>query len=626
MAIQVLSEIVAAQIAAGEVVERPASVVKELLENALDAGATDITVEIEEGGQKLIRISDNGHGIPSDEVELAFKRHATSKIQTIEDLNHIQTLGFRGEALHSIASVSRLTLTTCHAEEPMGTRISIEGGKTIEHRAVGAPRGTVITIEDLFFNTPARLKFQKTATTERRHVTNMVTNYAVAYPHVRFALRHGGREILRTFGTGDLGEVLARVLGAETMRSMLEVVPQPPSRPDLPPIDVEGYASAPSENRANRSHITLFVNGRAIQDSSLSYAVTQAYHTLLPKGRYPVAVLLVTMPPEEVDVNVHPTKAEVRFRRSDAVFSAIQRAVRSAVVAHAPAPMVGDRTFRHETLSREPASDHPAGWQSRRDALIRPRQSELDLDIESPGGYSSQRENPSAPGPTSHAAISRQATTDNAADNEDLSHIPDGAGRPSQPRTLPMLRVIGQIGAAYIIAEGPAGLYLVDQHAAHERILFEQFMAEAATLDTMSQHTLTPVTIELSMEAVALIEEHQENLSRLGFVLEPFGGQTVRVRAVPAILAGGDPEDAVKIVLEDLEVGARAGQKTLEDQIALRVCKRAAVKAGQVLSMSEMQSIIRQLERSHSPHTCPHGRPTLIHISADQLAREFGRT
>lgn len=619
MGIQVLSEIVAAQIAAGEVVERPASVVKELLENALDAGATDIHIEVEEGGQKLIRISDNGQGIAADEVPLAFMRHATSKIETIEDLNHIQTLGFRGEALHSIASVSRLTLTTRHASESTGSRISIDGGHTVDTRAIGAPQGTVITIEDLFFNTPARLKFQKTATTERRHVTSMVTNYAVAYPHVRFALNHNGREILRTFGSGDLGEVLTRVLGAETMRSMLEVVPQPPSRPDLPPIEVRGFASAPSENRANRSHITLFVNGRAIQDSSLSYAVTQAYHTLLPKGRHPVAVLLINMPPEEVDVNVHPTKAEVRFRRSDAVFSAIQRAVRSAVVANSPAPVVGDRTFRHESGPETTVSDHPAGWQSRRDALLRPRQSELDLDLEGPGGYSYQREQSAAP----HLTPETQAPSQT---EDDFSHTPEGPERPSQPRTLPMLRVIGQVGAAYIVAEGPAGLYLVDQHAAHERILFEQFMAEAATQMPLSQHTLTPVTVELPMTAITLIEEHQEALTRLGFALEPFGGQTVRVRAVPAMLASGNPEEAVRTILEDLEVGAQAGQKSLEDQIALRVCKRAAVKAGQVLSMSEMQSLIRQLERSHSPHTCPHGRPTLIHISADQVAREFGRT
>ncbi len=614
MGIQVLSDVVAAQIAAGEVVERPASVVKELIENALDAGATDIQVEIDADGQQLIRVSDNGHGIPASEVELAFQRHATSKIRTIDDLNRLETLGFRGEALHSIASVSRMALTTRHAGEAAGQRIELAGGRILEKRPVGAPPGTVITVEDLFFNTPARLKFLKSATTERRHITTMVANYAMAYPHVRIALLQNEREVLRTFGTGNLADVLTQILGAETMRAMLPVHPQPPSRADLPVIEVRGFASAPSENRANRSHITLFINGRVIQDASLSYAVTQAYHTLLPKGRYPVAILMVTLPPDEVDVNVHPTKAEVRFRSPDAVFSAVQRAVRTAVVEQSPVPDARTGATPRDTHS-SPASAIAPGWQQRRETLLhpaRPTQPTLDLDLDAPGDYGRQIPD--------HQPQNADATVD------DVGAIPDGPGRPSQPRTLPMLRVLGQVGAAYIVAEGPAGLYLVDQHAAHERILFERFMAEAATQDAVSQHTLTPVTVELSLSAVALIDEHLDVLRRLGFDLEPFGGQTIRVRAIPSLLAGGDPAEAVLTILEDLEIGAKAGQKTLEDQIALRVCKRAAVKAGQILSLTEMQALIRQLERSQSPHTCPHGRPTLIHISAAQLAREFGRT
>ncbi len=621
MGIQILSEIVAAQIAAGEVVERPASVVKELLENALDAGATDIHIEFDEGGQSLIRVSDNGHGIPAAEVPLAFARHATSKIQTIDDLTRVNTLGFRGEALHSIASVCRLSLVTRHVGEELGTSITIEGGKMLETRSTGAPKGTVITITDLFYNTPARLKFLKAATTERRHITSMVTNYALAYPGVRFALMHGNREVLRTFGTGQLADVLGQALGGPTMRSMLEVTPLPPARPDLPPIEVSGFTSSPDENRANRSHITLFVNGRAIQDSSLSYAVTQAYHTLLPKGRYPVAILMVSLPSEEVDVNVHPTKAEVRFRSPDAVFSAVQRAVRSTVVSQAPPPAVRSSSLQADSAPYAPT----AGWQERREALLRPArravQPELDLDLEGPGSI--PRQHPETDLPRTGQA---DAPPHSAPDNDWEGALPDGPTRPSHPRTLPMLRVIGQVGAAYIVAEGPVGLYLIDQHAAHERILFEQFMAEAATMQAISQQTLTPVSVELSMAAVALIEEHGEELARLGFELEPFGGQTIRVRAVPSILAGGDPAEAIQVILDDLEIGARAGQKTLEDQIALRVCKRAAVKAGQVLSLSEMQAIVRQLERCQSPHTCPHGRPTLIHISAEQLAQEFGRT
>ncbi|NPV67164.1 MAG: DNA mismatch repair endonuclease MutL [Anaerolineae bacterium] len=614
MTIHILPEIVAAQIAAGEVVERPASVVKELVENAIDASADHIHIDVEEGGQRLIRVSDNGHGIPSADVATAFLRHATSKIQTLSDLDHLNTLGFRGEALHSIASVSRLTLITRHRDEQAGTRIVIAGGKTQDQRPVGAPAGTVVTVEDLFFNTPARLKFLKSATTERRQITTLVTNFALAYPAIRFSLSHDSREVFRTYGGGKLADVLPVVLGAEAFRHMLEVMPLPASRPDLPEIRVSGFVSAPDYHHANRTQITLFVNGRLIRDTALAYAVTQAYHTLLPQGRYPIAVLMITLPPEEVDVNVHPTKAEVRFRSPDAVFAAVQRAVRSAVISQAPPPEVRphpDVQWRNMAWStrRDMA---PA----RADSNESSRQSSLGLEIDSPG-YHGQ-----------HVASAQPGAPGSAADDDEafLAGIPEGMGRPSQPRTLPMLRVLGQVGAAYIVAEGPAGLYLIDQHAAHERILYEQFLAEAVARQSVAQQTLDSVTVELPLRDMALVQEHLEQLAGLGFELEPFGATTLRVRAIPAMLARTDPTEAVRLVLADLEVGAPPGQRKLEEIIALRVCKAAAVKAGQVLSLTEMQAIIRQLERSQSPHTCPHGRPTLLHISAEQLARQFGRT
>ncbi len=610
MTIHVLPEIVAAQIAAGEVVERPASVVKELVENAIDAGADSIRIEVENGGQRLIRVSDNGTGIPAADVATAFLRHATSKIQTVFDLDHLRTLGFRGEALHSIASVSRLTLVTRHRDETTGTRIVIVGGRTQEKRQTGAPAGTVVTVEDLFFNTPARLKFLKSTAAERRQITTLVTNFALAYPAIRFLLLHDGREVFRTYGNGKLADVLLMALGPETFRHMIEVTPLPPTRPDLPEIHVSGFTSTPDYHHANRAQITLFVNGRVIRDSALAYAVTQAYHTLLPQGRYPVAVLMITLPPEEVDVNVHPTKAEVRFRSPDAVFAAVQRAVRTAVITQAPPPEMSrtgnmgwtgiDWPTQHRTVPRSEHHDV--------------RQTPLNLELESPG-YFGQHLQPAAALPNTPES-----------DDEFVRGIPEGAGRPSQPRTLPMLRVLGQIGAAYIVAEGPAGLYLVDQHAAHERILYEQFLAEAMTRQSVSQQTLDSVTVELAVRDIALIEENLEKLAGLGFVLEPFGTTTLRVRAIPAMLAGANPAEVVRLILADLETGATPGQQKLEEIIALRVCKAAAVKAGQVLSMTEMQAIIRQLERSQSPHTCPHGRPTLIHISAEQLARQFGRT
>ncbi len=320
MAIRILPPEVASKIAAGEVVERPASVVKELIENALDAAARHIAVELGGGGKRLIRVSDDGIGIPSNEVELAFHRYATSKLSRIEDLHHITTLGFRGEALAAIAAVSHLTLITRAVGEPMGIRLHLEAGRVVQREAVGAPQGTVVSVENLFYNVPARLKFLKQESTERAHISALVSRYAMAYPHVRFVLTHGHQEVLHTTGSGDLRTVLSEVYGVETASQMIAIErPEEPPRPDLPPITVSGYVGLPNLNRSNRNQIVIFVNGRWIQDANLTYAIVQAYHTMLMVGRYPVAVVMITLPPEEVDVNVHPTKAEVRFRRPDAV-------------------------------------------------------------------------------------------------------------------------------------------------------------------------------------------------------------------------------------------------------------------------------------------------------------------
>jgi DNA mismatch repair protein MutL len=604
MPIRILPEVVAAQIAAGEVIERPASVVKELVENALDAGAKRIEVEVEGGGLSLLRVSDDGQGIPAEEVALALVRHATSKLSTVQDLNNIQTLGFRGEALASTASVSRLTLTTCHIHENTGTRLVVEGGHLLDQRGIGAPAGTTVEVANLFYNVPARRKFLKSDTTERRHITNFIMRYAVAYPNVRFALYMDGNEAFRTSGSGDLAEVIVDTLGLEVFRDMLEVTPQPSTRPDLPPITVYGFTTNANQTRSNRSQIILFVNGRSIQDQRLNYAVVQAYHTMIPQGRFPVSVLMIDLPPEEVDVNVHPAKAEVRFRAPDAVFSVVQRTVRAAVME------LG------EMRSLSPAGFVP--WDSPETDLLAPAPStgprvvdaqQLGLGLDSPDR--GRRANQVAP------VLWEEAS---------LEHIPEAMGTPARPRSLPPMRVVGQVGATYIVAEGPAGLYLVDQHAAHERILYEQFMARHAASEKMVQHTLETNMVELAPGSARLLEEHISVLEALGFEVEPFGTNTFRVRAVPAPLADHDPAEVLRRIMDDLENGDTPGARNIEDKILRRVCKAAAVKAGQVLSYDEMQGIIRQLERCEHPLTCPHGRPTLIHMSANDLAREFGRT
>lgn len=602
MSILILPEQVVAQIAAGEVVERPASVVKELVENAIDAGAHNIRIEVIGGGRQSIRISDDGSGIAPDEVQLAFHRHATSKLRSADDLLGVTTLGFRGEALASIASVSHVTMITRQAEHPTGVLLQIHGGQIMRHQSVGAPVGTVITVENLFYNTPARLKFMKKDATEKRQIALFVTRYAMAYPSIRFVLEQDGREIFRTTGSGQLADVLVAALGLDSFRNMVEVSARASETDTGITLSTEiyGYTSVPSLHRADRQHITLFANGRWIQDTRLSYAVTQAYHTFLMTGRYPVAVLMLQIPPYDVDVNVHPTKAEVRFRNLDAVFSLVQRAVRRAVVDLAQTPAMRrasglgaytpSRSNWHEWLPT--TSSKPA---------------QLDLDLDTiTAGSRSHLPLPSLP-------------------KDDPTAIPEGLGRPQKPRTLPILRVLGQVGATYIVAEGPSGLYLIDQHAAHERILYEQWMEQHARQESPSQYTLEAQAVIFSPTDARLIETNLEMLQVVGFELEPFGPNTFVVRSVPALLANSHPEEALYSILPDLDTGDRPGQTILEERLVKRICKQAAIKAGQILSQDEMQSLIRQLERCQSPHTCPHGRPTMLHMTSEQLAREFGR-
>lgn len=583
MPIRVLPPDVAAQIAAGEVVERPASVVKELIENALDAGARTISVEVEGGGRRRIRVADDGTGIPAAEVALAFSRHATSKLAAAADLQHIATLGFRGEALASIAAVSQVQLVTRAAGETAGTRLRLEGGAILAREAIGAPQGTVVTVENLFYNVPARLKFLKTEAAERARIDALVTRYALAYPDRRFRLTHDGRLSFQSSGDGDCYAALVAVLGLDTAKQMLAISPQPDemalsgSSKGIKEIEVSGYVSVPTLSRSNRSQITLFMNGRWIQDSHLSYAIVEAYHGLLMTGRYPAAVVFIRLPPEEVDVNVHPAKAEVRFRRPDAVFGAVQKAVRKTLLAHVPVPEI------HPTPTWSPSQ--PVEQQV---PLSAEREPTPWLKSE-PGGDDAPR-----------------STLETA-------------------RELPLLRVVGQVGAAYIIAEGPDGMYLIDQHAAHERILYERFMAEAAGKMVPSQTLLEPALVDLPSEAAATLAEDLELISRLGFAVEPFGGTTFLVRAVPALIARLDPAQALYSAVTDVDLGEPPLAGTREVQIIARVCKSAAVKAGQVLAPAEMQEMVRQLEACAAPRTCPHGRPTMVHLSTAQLARQFGR-
>lgn len=596
MPIRLLSSEVASQIAAGEVIERPASVVKELLENSLDAGAGSITITIEEAGKKLIEVADDGSGIPSDELELAVTRHATSKLVRSDDLFSISTLGFRGEALASIGSVSRITLISRVQDEVEGTRIKVEGGIAGKPAKVGTTVGTTIRVEDLFYNVPARLKFLKSDVTERRAIDQLVTRYALAYPNKRFKLLDGKNIALQTSGDGDRRSILAALYGVDTAKQMLEIMAQ-----EEDGLQLRGFISPTSLTRSNRKEITFFINGRWVHDVSLSTALLQAYHTLLMVGRYPMTALFLELSPQDVDVNVHPAKAEVRFRNQDKVFSFVQRSARKALLAYSPVPNVAPSLWgTTRTVPNEPVRHTGLDWAIGHDQAVDSGQLTGHTDVFSAGQtYSSPNE---------------QSVTNQKSEISNPSFA-----------SVPLLRLVGQIGATYLVAEGPDGLYLVDQHAAHERVLFEKLMTQHDMKNIPSQALLTPVVVTLPPQSARLLISQLPTLKHFGFDVDEFGPNTFQVRAMPALFMGSDASAALRALVEDFEEDEAPLQNEVEAKLAARVCKRMAVKAGQPLSNEEQRALLNDLESCDSPRTCPHGRPTMIHLSVDMLERQFGR-
>ena len=571
MTIKVLSPQVAAKIAAGEVVERPASVVKELVENALDAGAGQIAVETKGGGLESIRITDDGSGIASDEVETAFGRYATSKITRVEDLDNIATLGFRGEALASIAAVAQIDLTTGTKESTAGDALTLKDGIVIRHVQQARPHGTTITVRDLFRNVPARLKFLKSAATENSHIAGVVSQYALAYPEIRFFLNIDGRTALQTSGSGKLADAIIEVYGIETAQRMLEISGGEVGWQDgrAVPITVTGMVGAPAVNKAGRDALSFFVNRRVIGSRLLTRAVEEAYQGMLMQGRHPIAIVNIVLPPSEVDVNIHPTKAEVKFQNERAVFTAVQRAVRSALVAGAPVTKI------------EEAQKSYTGQSS---------------------------------------GMAQSLWSVPAGKNDSTSVPPSGTQSPRQ--TLPLLRVLGQAAGNYIVAEGPDGLYVIDQHAAHERIMYEQLLAQKAGRGIQLQGMLEPYSFEVTPPQDEMLKSGAAALQDFGFTIEPFGERTYLVRAVPAVLKDGSWLEALKEIL-----GSPCDKTTnVEDDIIKSLACHSAVRAGKTLTDDEMRELIRLLEQTNLPNTCPHGRPTILHLSTGQLEKEFGRT
>jgi DNA mismatch repair protein MutL len=578
LSIRQLEPRLVAKIAAGEVIERPASVVKELVENALDAGATQVGVEIGQGGLELIRVSDNGCGIAADELRLAFERYATSKLPSESSLEQIDTLGFRGEALPSIAAVADVDLVSRPPDALGGAGIRLEAGDVREDGARAAATGTVVTVRRLFRRQPARLKFLRSPHAEAGQIGTVITQYALAYPEVRFSLTVDGRPSLRTPGSGDLRDAVAGVYGPDLAGRMLAVAERAPAAPPTE-ISVSGLVSPPDLSRANRTYISIFINRRWVRSRALTYAVQEAYHGLLPTARFPIAVVDIRLPPGEVDVNVHPTKAEVRLRREREVFAVLQRTLRRTLADQAPVPAF------------QPAT--PA-W-----------------------GAAPTPARPSSAAPTAASAPS-------------ASHPSPAAARPSPPETepsflpsLPLLRPVGQVGNTYIVAEGPDGMYMIDQHAAHERVLFERILSAQRQRAVEVQGLLEPATVELSLQQEQVWRESAQELGELGFALEPFGGRAYLVRSVPGILAG---REATRSLLELLDLlGRDEGPADRLERVATSLACHSAIRAGDSLSPEEMRELIQSLERCDTPHACPHGRPTMIHLSADALAKQFGR-
>ena len=570
MPIKLLDEKLISRIAAGEVIERPASVVKELVENSLDAGADQVSVEVKGGGVDLVRVADNGSGIPEDEVEIAFYRHATSKLGSFDDLYTIRSLGFRGEALPSIAAVSRVELITCADSQSAGSCLVVEDGTVIDRHPQGRPVGTTVSVQGLFRRVPARLKFLRSAATENGRIADVVSQYALAFPEVAFRLTVDGRQALRTPGNGALVDSILAVYGADTARQMLEIRPVEWSDGQAGPL-VSGRVGAPSLGRASRNYISLFVNRRAINSRLLSWAVEEAYHGLLPAGKHPVAVINIEVPAGEVDVNIHPAKSEVKFRDERRVFVAVQKAVRGTLVAQAPVPRIEEAT--------------------------------IDFAVPPPSA-----------GFRGSAAPARSQPEKTTAE----------AMPPPLALALPVLRVVGQVMGTYIVAEGPDGLYLIDQHAAHERIVYEEVKRQRQRREVSRQGLLAPATFEVTPGQDEVLRARCGELSDFGFDIEPFGDRTYLVRAVPELVPADDWSEMLRELLDALAGGEDID---FEEKVAVSIaCHRRAVRAGQVLSDSEMKALVRQLESTELPHTCPHGRPTLIQLDNGQLRRHFGRS
>lgn len=604
--ISILSQVVADKIAAGEVVERPASVVKELVENSLDAEATSINIDVEEAGRKSIRVSDDGLGMGREDARLSVQRHATSKISTEADLFRISSLGFRGEALASIASVSRFELVTCERGAVGGVRIKISGGNVGKVEDAPSAPGTAVTVNDLFYNTPARLKFLKRPSTELNHITEFVIRIALSHPQVRFSLTHNRGEIFTLGRASDMSARIMDTLGSGAAEAMREISYSSSN------ASVKGWAASSTLTKPSSNAFYTYVNGRFIRDRTVNHAILEGYNTITPKGRYPLCVIFIEVDPENVDVNVHPTKAEVRFKNASSIHEAVRRAIREAFQEGPPTAAV------YHSPERRPQHTEASAKQDVKRAL---------------NSYIERNPATQADAQAYHKPLDGKAGPERIEQDSFPSESIESAPKPEQGEIgitgghFGSMRPIGQVKSTYILCESGEGLILIDQHAAHERTVFDRLKKEINARKVQVQLMLLPETLELTASETGQMEKHIEAIKSLGFDLEPFGRNAFVVRGVPAILTGANVRDMVMDVLDGFS-SSESGTAGLDDRIddvLARLACHAVVRANREMSMSEIKALLDSLDRTDMPHTCPHGRPISAKVTIEEIEKMFHR-
>jgi DNA mismatch repair protein MutL len=682
--IHVLPENVANKIAAGEVVERPASVVKELLENSLDAGATRIRILVEGGGRKLIQIVDDGCGMVSDDALLCFERHATSKIRSAEDLLTVETLGFRGEALPSIASVSRLRLETRAPEEDSGTVVEIAGGRILKVEEAGLPRGTSIAVRDLFFNIPARRKFLRAESTELSQIASLVTHYALAHPGKHFELHSASNAMLVAPPVGDHRQRIYQVFGNETLDQLLPLaavlplarvgLPQPPpwrvsdlgedeeQRPEPGELRLHGFISKPEVQKLNRNSMFVFVNGRLIRDRLVQHALSDAYRNIMPPTVFPVVLLFLEMPAAEVDVNVHPSKVEVRFRQQSILHDFVRDSVRAALMKARPVPQFTSEIGAHPTASQALTPGASGGWN--RDggfhshgepgnSLPANAAGELGINEADASFALSATAAPAMPARLDFAGEPISVYANGAIPVPRFGNVPDGStslaenmasvpdhgcappleefgetamNAASDLHGLSSLRPLGQIRSSFILAVNEQGLWIIDQHVAHERVLFEKVLRQRATDHVESQRLLMPMVVELTPGQQAVFSDLCDELQRNGFELEPFGARTIAVKTAPAGIEASDLERMLHELLTQFEREEQAlNLEIARTRIAASIACHAAIKVNTPLEHNKMEWLLKELAQTECPMSCPHGRPVVLRYSVQEIQRAFKR-